>query len=114
MIALLFIAIALLATHPVFTAAATIATVAIVGENIAFTCNSSFPPAWVKVNPNVGEYKTLAMSGQKHPNFKDPRFSFSNWNSEHRLKIDKVKSSDVGSYVCDGDKSATFLLNVIR
>ena len=96
--------------------AKTITKVSFTGSEVIFSCESSFPPAWAKVNPKVGEYKTLAfaMSGQKHPNLKDPRISFSRSKSLHELRIERVSAADVGNYVCDGDQSSTFLLNVIR
>ena len=94
--------------------AVTLSQIVITGSDVMFACNSSFPPAWSKFNPNIGEYKILAMSGKKHPNFKDDRIKFSSIQSLHQLKIKSVKVSDVGNYVCDGEKTTSFSLNVMR
>ena len=78
---------------------------------VRFHCHSTFPPVWAKVNPT---YKTIAVNGKKHPNFRDDRFGFANEESIYELRIDKVKAADVGTYVCDGSKSVSFSLNVVR
>ena len=78
---------------------------------VRFPCHSTFPPVWAKVNPT---YKTIALNGKKHPNFRDDRFSFSNDESIYELRINRVKAADVGTYVCDGSKSVSFSLNVVR
>ena len=84
------------------------------GSSLQLSCGSSFAPAWAKVNQSPLEYKTLFNNGRKNPNFKDTRFSFYNKESVYHLKISPVIASDAGNYVCDGDNSKSFLLNVIR
>ena len=83
-------------------------------STVRLPCHSSFPPVWAKVSAKEHKYKTIALNGKKHPNFRDDRFGFANEESIYELRIDKVKAADVGTYVCDGSKSVSFSLNVVR
>ena len=87
---------------------------AISGSSLSFSCESSFAPVWAKVDTKQGQYKTLAISGKKHPNFHDSRFEFSELDSGFKLEIKNVGASDAGTYVCDGSKSYSYLLTVVR
>ena len=82
--------------------------------NVSFQCNSSFPPPWAKIGPKPGQYKTLMVNGQKHPNLKDSRIVFTRNQNDFKLLIAGVVASDAGNYVCDGDQSVSYLLNVVR
>ena len=92
-------------------AANSVSVTVLSGASAHLSCNSSFPPVWAKVNPT---YKTLAINGQKHPSFNDNRFTFSKKETTYNMKISQVSSLDAGNYVCDGLKSNSFVLNVIR
>ena len=87
---------------------------AIAGTSIEFNCNSSFPPPWAKIGPKLGDYASLALSGKRHPNFKDERFAFSVLNTRYTLKINDVKILDAGNFRCDGDQPVSYTLGVIR
>ena len=91
-----------------------IETTVMSGSSLVFSCDSSFAPVWAKVNTRQGIYKTIANNGKKHPSFYDSRFKFSETKSAFTMEIDKVVSSDAGTYVCDGTKSFSYLLTVVR
>ena len=84
------------------------------GSTAQFDCNTSFAPVWAKINTKQGKYKTIAINGKKHPNFRDARFTFTNKETIFKMEISRVSSADAGTYVCDGEKSHSFLLNVVR
>ena len=87
---------------------------AVSGSAVVFSCDSSFPPPWAKVGPRPGDYKTLALNGRRHPNFLDERFAFSSRGSTYDLTVGRVEAADAGRYVCDGQSSVAYLLNVVR
>ena len=87
---------------------------AVVGTEVDFQCNSSFPPPWAKIGPKLGDYKSLAFVGKKHPNFKDSRFSFTNQGSLYKMKIQEISIADSGNFRCDGDQPTSYLLSVVR
>ena len=82
---------------------------------VQIKCVSSFSPPWSWFGPKEGQHKTLAISGTKpHPKLNEPRYSFEKSGNDFVIKIQNVKLTDAGKFVCDGDDYQTTLLNVIR
>ena len=67
------------------------------------------------MGPKHGQPKTLAFSGtQPHPSLQDPRFEFSENETNFQLKLKNVKSKDAGTINCQGDSVLQTVLNVLR
>ena len=84
------------------------------GSSVELECISSFPPPWSKIGPRIGDYKTIGVSGKKHPKWEEPRFFFSNDETVYKIKITDVKLVDAGTYVCEGDTATSYVVSVIR
>lgn len=87
---------------------------AVVGTSVSFFCNSSFPMPWSKIGPKHGDFVSLAYGENKHPNFKDSRFTFSKNGILYKISIENLVVGDSGNYRCDGDKQTSYLLSVVR
>ena len=96
--------------------ASTKSVAVLVGSPIEISCASFVvPPMWTWVGPKQNRPKTLAFYGtQPHPNLKDPRYSFSQSESNYVLRISNVELTDAGTINCQGDALHQTLVNVIR
>lgn len=111
-----YAAIFLLVVDVSMSTALTNSKTILVGSSLEISCSSSFvSPTWSWVGTKLNQPKTLAFGGTKpHPNLKDPRFSFTQSDSNYFLKITNVKVSDAGTYNCQGDSYHQTTLNVLR
>ena len=86
----------------------------ILGSNMELSCSSSFPPAWNKIGPNMGDFHVIGANGKRYPNWNDQRYSFHAKKSEYFLQISDVELKDAGKFVCGSDSPKNFILAVLR
>ena len=95
--------------------------VSIVGSALELSCPSSYPPPWTKTAASGGEMAIIGVNGQRHANWKDPRYEFAAEDSRDSedlrnfvLRISEIRSSDAGRFVCGSDSPSTFIVTVLR
>ena len=87
--------------------------VVLLGTEVELSCPSSYPPAWNKVGPSVGDFHIIGANGKRHPNWNEPRYSFTNQASTYFLRISDVHLKDAGRFVCGSDDPKTFVITVM-
>ena len=95
--------------------------VSIVGSGLELSSPSSYPPPWTKTAAFGGEMAIIGVNGQRHANWKDPRYEFAAEDSRDSedsrnfvLRISETRSSDAGRFVCGSDSPSTFIVTVLR
>ena len=86
----------------------------LIGSDIVLKCKSSFKPPWNKFGPSNGDFHIVGLNGERHPNWKETRYSFFNENTDHFLRITGVHLADAGRFVCGSDSPVSFIVTVIR
>ena len=87
-----------------------------VGSSVEINCESSlYPPIWSWKGVKQSQPRTLAFAGtQPHPDLNDPRFTFSQNGSSFKLRLNGVKTTDAGTFNCQGGSLQQTLINVLR
>ena len=86
----------------------------LLGSDIELKCTSSFTPSWNKIDVANGGFHIIGLNGERHPNWKDSRYSFSAENSNHFLRISNLRLNDAGKFLCGSDSPITLIVTVLR
>ena len=84
------------------------------GKNVEFSCSSSFAPFWTKIGSSSGDLLIIGANGKRHPNWNEPRYSFSNQGDSYSLLISDLRLTDAGKFVCGSDSPQNYVLSVMR
>ena len=66
------------------------------------------------IGASDGAMHMIAISGKKHPNWKDARYAFGSEDSNHFLRISDVHLNDAGKFFCGSDSPTTFIVSLLR
>ena len=86
----------------------------LLGSEGQLICPSSFSPPWTKTGVTPNDYHIIGLNGNRHPNWKETRYSFFAEDQNYFLKISNVQLSDAGKFVCGSDSPITFMVTVMR
>ena len=86
----------------------------LLNSDVRLKCSSSFAPSWNKIDVANGGFHVIGLNGKRHPNWKDPRYSFFSRESDHFLEISDLRLSDAGKFLCGSDSPVTFVVTVLR
>ena len=86
----------------------------LLGSDGYLNCTSSFTPAWSKTGSAFGDYNIISVNGKRHPNWDEPRYSFSTNGNVFSLHISDLRLTDAGKFVCASDAPKTFLVTILR
>ena len=70
----------------------------LLGSEAVLSCVSSYPPPWTRTGSN-GDLNIIGVSGEKRPNWDEPRFHFYSNKSLYGIQITDVRMNDAGKYI---------------